>query len=110
MLLSTETAFQHKKTFLKIETTKKKKIEDSKYMLYECLSQGLYYCIKHHDQKVSWGGKSFFSLHFHIFVYYQRKSGEDFTQGRNLEAVADAEGIEVCSLLVTSSGLLSLFS
>jgi hypothetical protein len=30
---------------------------------------------KHHDQEASWGGKGLFSLHFHIAVNHQRKSG-----------------------------------
>jgi hypothetical protein len=55
--------------------------------------------MKHHDQKASWGGKGLFSLHFHIAVRHQRKSGQELTQGRNLEAGADADALEECCLL-----------
>jgi hypothetical protein len=74
----------------------------------ECLSQGFYSCTKHHDQEVSWGGKSLFSLHFHIAVHHQRKSGQEFTQGRNLEAGADAGAMEGCSLLACFPWLAQL--
>ena len=40
-----------------------------------------------------------FSLHFHIAVHHQRKSGQELTLGRNLEAGADAEATEGCCLL-----------
>jgi hypothetical protein len=40
------------------------------------------------------------SLYFHIAVHHQRKTGQDLTQGRNLEAGADAEAMEGCYLLV----------
>jgi hypothetical protein len=33
---------------------------------------------------------------FHIAVHYQRKSGQELTQGRNLEAGDDAEAMEEC--------------
>jgi hypothetical protein len=56
-----------------------------------CLSQGFYSWTKHHDQEASWGRKGLFSLHFHIAVHYQRKSGQELTQGRNLKTGADAE-------------------
>ena len=49
--------------------------------------------MKHHDQKASWGWKGLFSLHFHIAVHHQGKSGQELTQDRNLEAGADAEAI-----------------
>jgi hypothetical protein len=62
-----------------------------------CLSQGLYSCIKH--QGASWGGKDLFSLHFHIAVHHQRKSGLELTQGRNLETGTDAEPMERFYLL-----------
>jgi hypothetical protein len=51
-----------------------------------------------------------FSLHFHIAVYHQRKSGVKLTQGRNLESGADAEAMEGCSLLACFPGVLSLLS
>jgi hypothetical protein len=54
------------------------------------------------------GEESLFSLHFHIAVHHQRKSGLEFTQGRNLEAGADAEPMEGCCSLDASPGLFSL--
>jgi len=39
----------------------------------------------HHDQKASWGGKGLFSLHFHIAVHHQRKSGQELKQVRKQE-------------------------
>jgi hypothetical protein len=45
------------------------------------------------------GGKGLFSLDFHSAVYYQRKSGQELTQGRNLEAEVDAEAMEECCFL-----------
>jgi hypothetical protein len=41
-----------------------------------------------------WRGKDLFSLHFHIAVHHQKKSGQELTQGRNLEAEADAEAMD----------------
>jgi len=38
-----------------------------------------------HDQEARWGGKGLFSLHFHSAVHHQEKSGQELTQGRNLE-------------------------
>ena len=63
------------------------------------LSQGLYSCTKHHDQEASWGEKGLFSLHFHTAVHHQRTSGQELTQGSNLEAEADAETTEMSCLL-----------
>jgi hypothetical protein len=40
-----------------------------------------------------------FTLYFHIVVHHQRKSGQELTQGRNLEAGVDAEAMEGCYLL-----------
>ena len=54
------------------------------------------------DWEAIWGGKGLFSLHFHIAVYHQRKSGQEVTLGRNLEAGADAEAVEECCLLACS--------
>jgi hypothetical protein len=50
-----------------------------------CLSQGSYFCIKHHNQEASWGGKGLFSLYFHTVVYHQRKSGLELKQVRKQE-------------------------
>jgi hypothetical protein len=68
--------------------------------------------MNHHDQKASWGRKGLFSLHFHIFVHYQRKSGQDRTvqQDWNLEVGADAEAMEGCFYWLASPGLLILLS
>jgi hypothetical protein len=40
-----------------------------------------------------------FSLHFHIALHHQRKSGQELKQVRNLEAGAGAEAMEGCCLL-----------
>jgi hypothetical protein len=66
---------------------------------HHCLSHGFYSSTKPHDQEASWGGKGLFSLHFRIAVHPQRKSGQELTLGRNLEAGADAEAMEGCCLL-----------
>ena len=67
--------------------------------LHVPVCQSLYSCTKHHDPEASWGGKGLFSLCFHIAVHHQRKSGQELTQGRNLEAGADAEAMEGYYLL-----------
>jgi hypothetical protein len=36
---------------------------------------------------------------FYIAVHHQRRSGQELTEGRNLETEADAEAMEGCSLL-----------
>jgi hypothetical protein len=51
------------------------------------------------------GGKDLFSLHIHIAVH-QRKSGQELTQGRKLEAEVDAESMEGCCLLACSTCFL----
>jgi hypothetical protein len=61
--------------------------------------------VKHHDQTSSGGPQGLFSSHFHITVHDQRKSGQELTQGRDLEAGADAEAMEGCCLLACSSWL-----
>jgi hypothetical protein len=71
----------------------------------------LYFCTKHPDQEGSWGRKDFFSLHFHIAVHHQRKSGQELMQGRNLKAAANnAEAMEHDAYWLASPGLLSLLS
>ncbi|MCV4640123.1 hypothetical protein OFB62_32990, partial [Escherichia coli] len=40
---------------------------------------------KHQDQEASWGGKGLFSLHFHVAVHHQRKSGQELKQVRKQE-------------------------
>jgi hypothetical protein len=71
-------------------------------LLLVCLGQGLYSGTKHHDKEASWGGKGLFSLHFHIAVHHQRKSEQELTKGRNLEAGA--------AYWIASPGLLSFLS
>jgi hypothetical protein len=46
-----------------------------------CLSQGLYSCIKHHDQEASWGGKGLFGLYFHTVVHHQ--GSQDWNSSRS---------------------------
>jgi hypothetical protein len=59
-------------------------------------------------KKSKLGGKGLFSLHFHIALHHQRKSGLELTQDRNLEAGADAEAMEGCYLLACFSWLAQL--
>lgn len=66
--------------------------------------------LEHHDQRASWGGKGYFSSHFHGTVHYCGKSGQELKQGRSLEAGIDAEAVEGCCLLACSHCLLSLLS
>ena len=73
-----------------------------------CPSQGFYSCTKH-DQEASWGGKDLFSLHFHIAVHHQRKSGQELTQGRNLQELMHRPWRDVPYWLA-SPGLLNLLS
>ena len=75
------------------------------------LSQGFYSCTKTHEQEAGWwgvGGESLFSLHFYIAAHHQRKSGQELTQGRNLESEADAEAMEGCCLLACFPWLAQL--
>jgi hypothetical protein len=37
------------------------------------------------DQEASWGRKGLFSLHFHVAVYHQKKSGLELKQVRKQE-------------------------
>jgi hypothetical protein len=52
---------------------------------YYCLSQGFYSCTQHHDKEASWRGKGLFSLHFHVAVHHQRKSGLELKQVKKQE-------------------------
>jgi len=61
--------------------------------------------MRHHD-KGGLGGKGLFSLHFHSTVHHWQESGQELKQERNLEAGADAEAMEKCSLLVCLACLL----
>ena len=60
--------------------------------------------------KENWGGKGLFSLYFYITVHHQRQSRQEVLQDRNLQAGADTEATEACSLLAAFHGLLSLVS
>jgi hypothetical protein len=73
-----------------------------------CLSQGFYSCTKHPDQEASWRGKDLFSLHFHIAVHHQRKSGLELKQVRKQELM-QRPWRDVAHWLA-SPGLLSLLS
>jgi hypothetical protein len=61
--------------------------------------------MKHHDQKQV-GRRCLFGLHYHIAVHHLRKSRGDLKQGRNPEAVDDADAMEGCYLLVCSGCFL----
>jgi hypothetical protein len=63
--------------------------------------------IKHRDQKqLGGGGKGVFGSNYNITVHHQRKSGQEFKQGSNLEVGADdAEAMERCQFLLCSSWL-----
>lgn len=61
--------------------------------------------------KATWGRNSLFDLHFHITIYYWRKSGQKLKHGKEIEAGTDDEGIEACdsvacSLLFEQSAVL----
>ena len=59
--------------------------------------------MKHHNQKANWGGKGLFILYFIVEESWDKNS----KQGRNLEAAADAEAREGCSLTAWLLNLLS---
>jgi hypothetical protein len=63
---------------------------------------------KHHDQEASWGGKSLFSLHFHVAVHHQRKSGLELKQVRKQELMQ--RPWRDVSYWLASPGLLSMLS
>jgi hypothetical protein len=73
-----------------------------------CLSQGFYSYTKHHDQEASWGKKNLFSLQFHITVHHQRKSEQELTQGKSLEAGVDAVAMKECCSLACFPWLAQL--
>ena len=73
-----------------------------------CLSQGFYSCTKHHDQEASWGEKGLLSLHSHIAVHHQMKSGLELKQVRKQELMQRPwRDVTYC---LASPGLLSLLS
>jgi hypothetical protein len=51
-----------------------------------------------------------FGLHSHIVVHHRRRSGQELTQGRNLEAGADTEDLEAAAYWHACPGLLSFLS
>jgi hypothetical protein len=55
--------------------------------------------MKYQDSKESWGGGDLFGSHFSVY-HHGRKSGQEFKQGRDLEAGADAEAMEWHCLVV----------
>jgi hypothetical protein len=67
---------------------------------------GFLFLHKHHDQEASWGGKGVFSLHFHIAVHHQKKSGLELKQVRRKGA--EAEAMEGCYLLACFHWLAQL--
>jgi hypothetical protein len=81
---------------------------DNVLELIRCLSQSFYSCTKHHDQEASWGGKGLFSLHFHIAVHHQTKSGLEIKQVRKQELMQ--RPWRDVTYWLASPGLLSLLS
>ena len=63
---------------------------------HQCLTQGFHSCTKYSDQEANFA------------VHHQRNSGQELTQGRNLEAGANAEAIEGCCLLACFPWLVQL--
>ena len=74
--------------------------------IYVCLSRGFYTCTKYYHQEASWGGKGLFSLHFHIAVHHQRKSGLELKQVRKQELMQ--RPWRDVTYWLASPGLLSL--
>jgi hypothetical protein len=68
----------------------------------QCLSWGYYCCDETLGPKKQVREERTFGSHFHIAVHHQRKSGQEFKQGRNLEAGADAEAMKGCCFLTCS--------
>jgi hypothetical protein len=65
---------------------------------------------EHHDQEASCGGNGLFSIHFHTVVHHQRKSEQELTQGRNLEAEAMQRPWKDVTYWLASTSLLNLLS
>ena len=55
--------------------------------------------MRHHEKKIKMGEEMVYWLHVNIIVHYQRKSGEELKQSRNLGIRAVAEAIKGCCLL-----------
>jgi len=73
-----------------------------------CVSVRFLFLHKHQDQEASWGGKGLFSLHFHIAVHHQRKSGLEPKQVRKQELIQSSW--RDVSYWLASPGLLNLLS
>jgi transposase len=76
--------------------------------IYCCLSHSFYSWTTHHDQEASWGGKGLFSLHFHIAVHHQRKSGLELNQVRKQERHRGHEGMLLTGFLPLACSAWSL--
>jgi hypothetical protein len=61
--------------------------------------------MEHHDQNQAKEERVYLAYTSTSIVHHWRKSGQEHTQGRNLEAGADAEAMEGCCLL---AGLFSM--
>ena len=70
-----------------------------------CLNKGSTTVIKHSDQKQR-GRKGLVCLYLSSHIHCSGKSGQDLSQGRNLETGADAEVMEGCCLLACSPWLI----
>jgi hypothetical protein len=73
-----------------------------------CLSQGFYFCTKHHDQEASWGGKGLFSLRFPHCCSSPKEVRTGTQAGQKAGADAEAS-VEECYWLASPS-LLNLRS
>ena len=94
--------------FLQVTLKRVKHICSASWTSVVVLVRILYSCLKHHEQEASSGRKGLFNLHIHIAVHHQKKSGRELTQGRDLEAGADAEAMEGCCLLTCFPWLAQL--
>ena len=76
-------ATPHSVLFIQLSSSKSSYLYHSISISPWHLSQsGLLFLHKHHDQEASGGGKGLFSLHFHVAVCHQRKSGLQLITGQ----------------------------
>lgn len=61
--------------------------------------------MKYRDQKQLGAERVYLANTYHITIYYQRESGEELKQDKNLDTEADAEDMEGCCLLSCSTWL-----
>lgn len=54
----------------------------------------LFLVIKHHEQTTQGGNSLFHIIEFHRLVRHQGKSGQEYKQGKNLEAGTEAWAME----------------